>query len=322
MLEIVGRIFDPLGISYYPEMARYLDTLIKEEPIGYRNQPGLNGKYFGKSVRINTQGLREEELQLEANPDNLRILFLGDSEIFGIGVAQKDNIPTQLERIANRTIHHGKTIKVINMGVPSYNTEQELIQMKTMGMDFKPDIVLLLFSRNDIEPKMWVFEKRTGRIKGVIQRSYAGSLLYLAFREFRVRFPSFIKSSHASSGTNYEIETAFVGYKANFQRWEKIRNSLAEINSLAQSKDIPFVVILKQENSSLVKILRNEANDQNFHLVHLEQHKDPRWLGSDMTKYVNSFTDAHPNAEGNSILATLIYEKLVEIQILKILDRK
>jgi lysophospholipase L1-like esterase len=315
MLEIVGRIFDPLGISYYPEMARYLDTLIKEEPIGYRNQPGLNGKYFGKSVRINTQGLREEELHLKSKPGNLRILFLGDSVPFGIGVARKDTLPTQLERIANRTIHHGKTIEVINMGVPSYNTEQELIQMKTMGMDFKPDIVLLLFSRNDIESKMWVFEKRAGRIKDVVQRSYACSLLYLAFREFRARFPSVIKSSHASSGINHEIETAFVGFKANFQKWEKVRSSLAEINALAQRKDVPFVVILNQENSSLVKILRNEAKGQNFHLVNLEPSKDPRWLGSDMKKYVNSFTDGHPNADGNLILATLIYEKLVEIQI-------
>ena len=44
--DLVGRIFDPIGISYYPETARYLDTLIQEEPIGYRNQPGLQGRFY------------------------------------------------------------------------------------------------------------------------------------------------------------------------------------------------------------------------------------------------------------------------------------
>ena len=32
LLELAGRLFDPAGISYYPEMARYLDTMIIEEP--------------------------------------------------------------------------------------------------------------------------------------------------------------------------------------------------------------------------------------------------------------------------------------------------
>ena len=39
LLEIVGRVFDPLGISYYPETARFLDTMIWEEPIGSAIDP-------------------------------------------------------------------------------------------------------------------------------------------------------------------------------------------------------------------------------------------------------------------------------------------
>ena len=40
-LEAAARLLDPLGISFYPETAAWLDTLVIEEPIGYRNRPGL-----------------------------------------------------------------------------------------------------------------------------------------------------------------------------------------------------------------------------------------------------------------------------------------
>jgi hypothetical protein len=45
LLEVIGRLGDPLGISYYPETARFLDTMIIEGPIGYRNQPNLKGQF-------------------------------------------------------------------------------------------------------------------------------------------------------------------------------------------------------------------------------------------------------------------------------------
>ena len=66
LLEIFGRIVDPLGVSYYPETAKYLDTLIIEEPIGYRNRPGLEGRFWGTQVSINSLGLRDRDVELEA----------------------------------------------------------------------------------------------------------------------------------------------------------------------------------------------------------------------------------------------------------------
>ena len=46
LVELIGRIFDPAGISYYPEMSSHLDTMIIEVPTGYRNRPGLEGDFF------------------------------------------------------------------------------------------------------------------------------------------------------------------------------------------------------------------------------------------------------------------------------------
>jgi hypothetical protein len=321
VLELFGRLFDPFGVSYYPEMARYLDTLIVEEPIGYRNKPGLIGNFFGTTVRINSHGMRDKEISQSTDPGTFRILFLGDSVPFGIGVEEEDSLPSQLERIANANAVTGEEYEVLNMGVPSYNTEQELIQLKTIGLDLKPDLVLLLFSRNDIEPKMWVLEKRSGWIKDLIQRSYAGSLLFLAYREFKARFPSIISPSHASSRLEDDLSRAFAGYHADAHGWQKVRNSLSEINAILQGKSIPFVVFLNQENQSLVNMLGHEAQLDGFHIFHLLPRSDERWMSSNPRKYVNSITDGHPNTEGNTILATLIYEKLVKSGLIQHRDR-
>ena len=42
LLEVLCRLLDPMGISYYPDTARYMDSMIIEEPIGYRNASNLD----------------------------------------------------------------------------------------------------------------------------------------------------------------------------------------------------------------------------------------------------------------------------------------
>ena len=54
VLEVAGRLADPLGISFYPESARYFDTLTLGGEIGYRSTPGLQGRFWGAAVSINS----------------------------------------------------------------------------------------------------------------------------------------------------------------------------------------------------------------------------------------------------------------------------
>jgi len=96
-LEIVGRLFDPLGVCYYPETARYLDTLVLGGPIGYRNRPGLTGRFYGAQVTINALGMRDRELAADPERGEFRVAIMGDSLPFGIGVAYADSIPAAIE---------------------------------------------------------------------------------------------------------------------------------------------------------------------------------------------------------------------------------
>jgi len=314
LLEGAARVLDPLGISYYPETARYLDTLVLEEPIGYRHRPGLSGMYYGVPVTINSIGLRDREIP-EPKGREIRILAMGDSVPFGIGARQEDTYPSQLETRLNEKFP-GRNYRTINMGVPSYNTEQELTQLKTLGLRLQPDLVTLLFSNNDIEPKLWVFEKRRTWYVNLVQRSYAGSLLYVLFRNFRQSLTAHAASMPPGSGLPVDAGVAFGEYRLDSPRWLAIDHSLTELHTLLRARRIPFVLFTNNEFPVIREMLDGVARREGFPLVHLDRRTDPRWAGQDERLFHNSVTDQHPSALGNRVLAIQMAENLEKLKLL------
>jgi hypothetical protein len=313
LLEIAGRAFDPFGISYYPETARYLDTLVLEEPIGYRNRPGLTGTFYGAPVSINSIGLRDREVSFRPD-EEFRILVMGDSVPFGIGVAYENSLPHQLERVLNEQ-RPGRHFRTFNMGVPSYNTEQELIQLKSIGLKLEPDAVVLLFSDNDIEPKMWVLNKRSRWYVNLAQRSYAASLLFAFVRELRehiaVPEPS---SAHVGISGIAGVRVNMSEYRVDSSRWQAIDRSLSEINALLRKRNIPFVLFTNGSATPVINLLQGVAAREGFPLVNLHRNIDPRWAGQDEARFHNSRFDPHPSPLGNKALATLFAENIIRLK--------
>jgi lysophospholipase L1-like esterase len=307
LLELAGRLFDPAGISYYPEMARYLDTMIIEEPIGYRNRPGLQGNFFSVPVSINRFGLRDDDFPVQKAGNEFRILLLGDSVPFGIGVTRDNMLSRQLQDLLNAGRTSATDYRVLNMGVPSYNTEQELVQLKETGLSFKPDLVLLLYSLNDLEGKMWVYEKRAGLFADTMQRSYAGALMFVFYRELRNRLSGVIGTASASVPVE-QLQQAFTGYQVDAGRWASSRDAMQEINRLLRERGIPFILLLNNGNRALTGLWSREARAGGFMVANLNTWTDPRWKNDKKSKYTNSYIDSHPNKDGNRILATMIYE--------------
>jgi lysophospholipase L1-like esterase len=312
LLEVGARLLDPLGISYYPETARYLDTLIIEEPIGYRHRPGLEGKFYGVPVKISSVGLRDREVGDKPRGE-YRLLVMGDSVPFGVGVRYEDSFPHQLELLLNQK-RSARQVRTINMGVPSYNTEQELIQLQALGLPLQPDAVILLFSSNDIEPKLWVFDKRKKWYADMVQRSYAGSLLYVLFRDIRV-FTSAQAAAPAATEARDTSRLALDQYRPDSPRWQAIDRSLTEISRILRQRKAPFVLFTNNELPFIVEMLETVARREGFPLVNLHREQDPRWAGQDVRLLRNSTTDGHPSTLGNRVLATLMAENLQKMGI-------
>lgn len=110
----------------------------------YRLVPGSSGEYNGTSVRVNGLGLRGREIAIPAPAGTTRILVLGDSMVFGVGLSEEETLPAYLERALPGS-------EAINAGVFGYNQAQEIALLERIVPVTRPDIVLSCFVHNDID---------------------------------------------------------------------------------------------------------------------------------------------------------------------------
>jgi len=99
---------------------------------------------------ISSQGIRDRQYGCK-EPDEFRILMLGDSFMFGYATSLEDSIPRQLEGLLAEQ-RRGKRIRVVNAGVPGYGPYQERIFLEQRGFPLEPDLVILqIFPANDLD---------------------------------------------------------------------------------------------------------------------------------------------------------------------------
>jgi lysophospholipase L1-like esterase len=218
-------------------------------------------------------------------------MLLGDSLVFSSGVAYEDSIPAQLERELNRQAPAGRHYRTLNMGVPSYNTEQELVQLETVGLGLEPDAVALYFATNDIEPRMWVYARRSNPLADWAQRSYAASIATVLWQRVRSRLGSPLEPIH------------YADYAPGNPRWQAIDASLRRMAQLLRERRIPFLVVSAGPPDSVhMRLLRGVGAQAGFPVEQLDGAIDPRWA-ADPARFVNSATDPHCNPAGCAILA-------------------
>ena len=97
-------------------------------------------------VSTNNYGLRSNPIGLKGK--RFRIVVLGDSLAFGIGLSDREVWPRVLESALNKN-QDDFEFEVINAAVPGYTSVQGLTYLKANGLKFKPEIVITCFGLND-----------------------------------------------------------------------------------------------------------------------------------------------------------------------------
>ncbi|MBN1687551.1 MAG: SGNH/GDSL hydrolase family protein [Candidatus Omnitrophica bacterium] len=147
------RVYESYWHQKCPAEHRYRDWLwTYDEFRGWKLKPNHTA-YFGSpengfcaKIESNSKGLREEEIPYEKQEGLRRILLLGDSETAGFEVQRRDVIDSQLEKLV---LQHGP-YEVINAATRGYGTDQSYLFLKEEGYRYQPDIVIYLFSENDV----------------------------------------------------------------------------------------------------------------------------------------------------------------------------
>ena len=103
---------------------------------------------YGISYRTDSHGLRGPERPLARVQHRIRVAVLGDSVVWGLGIAESQTIPAWLERLAQtRNID----LEAWNLGVPANNTYHEKARFARLAPVLQPDVTIVLMLYNDLE---------------------------------------------------------------------------------------------------------------------------------------------------------------------------
>ena len=128
----LGIVPKPLGIyAYHPTR-------------GWDLKPG-----DGEHSRL---GFRSREIEVPKPAGVLRVVVLGDSYTYGLGVRKEEAFPNALDARLASARFQGRRVEVVNAGVPGYNTFQERLLLEEKGLPLSPDLVAVSFFLNDAIP--------------------------------------------------------------------------------------------------------------------------------------------------------------------------
>lgn len=87
-------------------------------------------------ISVNEDGQRGPRVPRARTAGVERVLLLGDSVAFGLEVGDAETLAARLRSTSR---------EVVNLAVPGFGTDQELLKLEREGVAWKPDVVLLSF---------------------------------------------------------------------------------------------------------------------------------------------------------------------------------
>ena len=283
--------------------------------VEWSGQPNGHGTHAGVPVAFNGFGYRDAERSPVPAPGTVRVLALGDSVTFGMGVAQDQTFPRQTERLLSAA--RGGPVEVLNMGMPGYNTLHELAQLRELGLRLQPKAVVVGFLYNDIELSSAqkgaavVAEQKQSLLRSA-KSGLNGTWLWLKQHSL---FAAWLSPRLGNAlrplgvkgfGQVGEIKDQYVDSNPN---WRRMQEALLEMKRLTAERNIELVVMIIP---AMAKFSDATYPIKEYHqAVAAFCHRNgikvldllPAFWGGDGTQYWISATDGHPNAAGQKIIA-------------------
>lgn len=117
--------------------------------MGHALEPNQRAFTMAEPVEVNRFGIRETEVAPGRAQPSLRILAMGDSQTFGVGLPAEKTWPKQLQIALSRRAP-GCRIEVVDAGLPASATwNQEVLGRRLLGV-YRPDLVVVGFYVNDV----------------------------------------------------------------------------------------------------------------------------------------------------------------------------
>jgi lysophospholipase L1-like esterase len=272
------------------------------DPRGYFD-PGARLTY-----RVNSLGFRGPETTRAKPAGVFRIVALGDSILFGTGVRDEDLLASVLQR---RLEADGRRCEVLNLGVFGYDTFEESILFRRLGLGLDPDLALFVFVLNDtnaVGGRAFEAFNETGERSPLRRASVLWD--HLAARLSR-------RSALAQLVADYER-----GFADGAPGWIRAREALEKAQEAAEKRDVPVVLVLfpllweLDEHHPFASIharVAATARSLGFHVLDLL----PAFLGQDGPALWVHPSNQHPNERAHALAAQAIERFLSDEALLE-----
>ena len=288
-----------------PVQASQLDLTGLQRP---SDNPLLYYELVPSVAGVNPAGYRGRQYT-EAKPDGVkRIMGIGNSTAFGLGVVEADTYLRRMETLLNPS--GGEPVQVVNLAVPGYNTQQELEMLRTRGFDFDPDLIVLGYDHNDPDPIL-------GGARPPIPDDFGRNVLHSELLRLLMRTLYNLPSLRFGNRTD--------GYISSGDEWDSHVGALKEIAGLSRERGIPLLVVIYdawivredveqgRHYRELHEPLRSLWGEEGFHVLDCYelfqsimaergwQDTQPLWVSIEPR-------DGHPNADGHELIARAVVE--------------
>ena len=103
-----------------------------------------------ESVNINSHGFRGSEITLEKPTGVFRIFMLGGSTMFGMGATSDETTIPGYTQLLFDDIELNNSIQIINAGIQDANTKTESKMIEQKIINYAPDLIIMYDGWNDL----------------------------------------------------------------------------------------------------------------------------------------------------------------------------
>lgn len=308
LLEAGIRLFFPvINISILDK-----EIFVKDDILGYVLKPNVDitketlGQVY--ATRSNSDGLRnDKDYTKGAHPGIFRIVGLGDSVTYGFGVNIEETYLKVLE--AKLSKNTKKKVEVINAAFPGWSIAQELLFLKTQGIEYKPDFIIIGFVDDDIFRNQEYYNTAMSLdsqdvAKKEVQKTPLDKSWIQNFLLAKTKFYPFILSK-----IKYLRNRNFLDFSLN-----QTKNLFKELNKFCQKNKIKYLVAvipLREKESKINNLMVEFFKDNEMPYLDLREN----FLKREGELYL--VKDNHPNAEGHKLVANGIYDYLQQRKLVK-----
>jgi lysophospholipase L1-like esterase len=237
---------DRLATIPYAPFTEYHGMFMAHSTRDWTSRPGWSGPYQGVPARINCKGFRGSEVAPQPEPDEQRILFLGDSVAFGYRVREEDTLVNRVKELLSAEMT-SKRVTTLNASIIGYSPWQEYDLLVNEGLSVHPHLIVQVFCLNDVLDKL-----RLKRFGGLTQgytpikpSTLEWSGLFRMARAFHDRRRMAIDRGVWFHRPEYAVTQLFTEPATEIVRrgWNITLESMRKIAAAAREASLPLLVV-------------------------------------------------------------------------------